>query len=209
MELLNKLPKWMRNDGDGDGAPTGTTPTTSSSPPPVTGITPGSPLQVTPAYGTPPSDQVLTDKIISMVTETVPDIKTLLSEAELIKSMEPDFGKRLGLVMVLKKFSPAQASDAVLALTRALEGIRSRSEGEIANARAEQVERPLQRVAELGAQKQQLLDQIAGIDREIQSSNERASQAGARLQTEQTKLNGSITQAKAWIDSLARQLTRS
>lgn len=186
----------------------------SVSPPPPTPITgvqsaTVSSIQGVSSYGAPPHDQVLTDKIISMVTGTVPSIKDLLAEADKIKAMEPDLGKRLNMVMTLKGFTSAQAADATLALSRALDSVRQQSESEIEKARAEQVERPRQKVNELGTRKQALISEITQIDAEISASNERTSQAETRIHAEQARLTGSVAQAKAWIDSIARLITKS
>lgn len=205
MPLTDLLPASWRKGGE-TKPPSGSD--SPPSPPPATSTLQPT-LQVVSSYGTPPHDQVLTDKIIGMVTETVPSIKDLLAEAKKIEATVSDLGTRLNIVMSLKGFTPAQASDAVVALTRALDSVGRQSEGDISGARTEQVERPKQRVSELTTRKQTLLDEIAGIDREAAEANERATQAEVRIQAEEAKLKASVAQAKAWIDSLARLITKS
>ena len=208
MGLMGLLPDWMK-DGGGTQPAQGSAPAPAPAPAPIISAPGGGTMQVVSSYGAPPHDQVLTDRIIAMVTETVPAIKALLEEADKLKSIEPDFGKRLNTVMILKGFSAAQASDASIALSRALDNVQRQSESDITSARAQQVERPRQRATELAARKQQLSDEIAGIDRDINAANDSAAQAEGRIQTEQAKLQASAVQAKAWIDSLARLITRT
>ncbi len=204
MSIFDSLPSWMKDGSaktqEGNASP--------PAPAPVTGMNQRPTMQVVPSYGAP-IDQVLTDKIISMVTETVPSIKDLLAEADKITSTVPDLGMRLNIVMSLKGFTPAQASDATIALKRALDGVAQQSEGDISRARADQVDAPNRRIAELGQKKQTLLADIQAIDTEVGATAERAAQAEARIQAEQAKLAASVGQAKAWIDSLAQLITKS
>ena len=137
MGLMSILPDSWKTGGDQPKV----APQTSASPPPATGLSGATQHAVQATYGTPPPDQILTEKIIGMVTDTVPAIKALLQKAESIKAMESDLGKRLTMLMALEGMTPMQAADAVTALGRALAGVKQKTEGDISAARAAQVDR--------------------------------------------------------------------
>ena len=209
MSLMDRIVGALPDSMKTGGTPAAKSAPEQSPPPPATSLGGAALRVVPPTYGAPPPDQVLTDKIIGMVTDTVPAVKDLLAEAEKIQGMEPDLGKRLSMLMTLRGFTPLQASDAVTALGRALAAVKQQNETAIARARAEQVERPAQSVTTLTAQKEGLQKQIADIDLEIAATQTRAAEAASRIQTEEAKLQASVAQAQGWIDGISRLITKT